>query len=233
MLRTVYGTMPWRKNAQRISPFNDDFCVFADEVVFAEDEQRPIAHSLEAQATEKPLPWTIARHRRGGKDPRRGLVATGERRPWPGDVCSGVADPGSSDRWRPNNNVHHRVESSFDAKSNSIMITTVLINVAGGLGLRRNEKVTWCYGHCIVHSSVYLPRNGPLTTVTVLLWVTQFTAGFNVPLDSQTAYLRVNERQTNATRSDTFNAPYCSSQGKLYRVTSVHHRTVNSLLFFQ
>lgn len=47
--------------AQRISPFDDDFGVFADEVVLVEDEQGTVVHSFEAKSTNQSTPSAVAR----------------------------------------------------------------------------------------------------------------------------------------------------------------------------
>jgi len=100
-------------DAQRISPFDDDFGVFPDKVVLVEDEQRPVTHSFEAQSSNKPTPSAAAGYRRRrGEDVGCGLVSTGESRPLPGSVHSAaVTDPSGRDRRRPDNNIHRNVES--------------------------------------------------------------------------------------------------------------------------
>ena len=94
-------------DAQRISPFDDDFGILADEVVLAEDEERSVWHPLQPQPSNKPFPASVSRHCRH-VDPSRGLTSTGEGRPRAGGVDPSLADPGSRDRRRPDNNIHRR-----------------------------------------------------------------------------------------------------------------------------
>lgn len=101
---------------KRISPFDDDFGVFADEVVLAEDEQRPVALALLPQPADQPTPSVLRRRRRHGRDPRHGRVGPGdEGGPRPGRVdaaaaaaSAAVAHPGRRYRRPSDNNIHHR-----------------------------------------------------------------------------------------------------------------------------
>jgi len=81
--------------------------------VFAEYEQRAVAHPFEAQSADEPMPPSVARHRRRGENRRGGLVFTGEGRLRSGGVYRGVSDSGRVGRRRPNNNVHRCVEPSY------------------------------------------------------------------------------------------------------------------------
>ena len=93
---------------QRISPLDDDLGVLADEVVFAEDEQRPVGHSLHAQSVNDPPPSALTRRRRRGRrDPGRCRSAPGDGRPRAGNVdAAAPAHPGRRDRRRPDNHIH-------------------------------------------------------------------------------------------------------------------------------